>query len=245
MTLSAVSLRCRYSGSTSDAVHIEDLTIGAGTTGLVGVNGAGKSTLLATLAGARRPEGGQVTLNEQNLYGRGRARVLPQVGYMPQALHLPAEMTAVDALTYYAWLRGISARDAAKRAASLLDQVELSSRQKDRVGRLSGGMQRRLAFAASLVTDPTVLLLDEPTTGLDPEQRANLRRLVQELPASASVFISSHVMEDVEKMTDQIVVLAEGQVLHHGPTRAFVEDHGGPEQSAELAFLSTVSRGAR
>ncbi|WP_278257219.1 AAA family ATPase [Nocardioides convexus] len=114
-----------------------------------------------------------------------------------------------------------------------LIRLSFSSRQKDRVGRLSGGMQRRLAFAASLVTDPTVLLLDEPTTGLDPEQRANLRRLVQELPASASVFISSHVMEDVEKMTDQIVVLAEGQVLHHGPTRAFVEDHGGPEQSAE------------
>lgn len=170
---------------------------------------------------------------------------MPSIGYMPQALTLPAEMTARDALTYYAWLRGLPARDAAKRTTTLLEQVELGSRQKDRVGSLSGGMQRRLAFAASLVTDPTVLLLDEPTTGLDPAQRANLRRLVQELPSSATVLISSHVMEDVEKMTGQIVVLAEGQVLHHGPTQSFVEDHGGPEQSAELAFLSTVSRGGR
>lgn len=226
-------------------MQVDDLTIGAGATGLVGVNGAGKSTLLATLAGARRPEGGRVTLDDQDLYGRGRARILPSIGYMPQTLTLPAEMTTGDALTYYAWLRGLPTRQAAQRTATLLEQVELGNRQKDRVGSLSGGMQRRLAFAASLVTDPTVLLLDEPTTGLDPEQRANLRRLVQELPSSATVFISSHVMEDVEKMTGQIVVLAEGQVLHHGPTRAFVQEHGGPEQSAELAFLSTVSRSAR
>ncbi|GEB14682.1 ATP-binding cassette domain-containing protein [Pimelobacter simplex] len=245
MELSLTALRCRYPGANSDAVHVDELVLGSGVTGLVGVNGAGKSTLLATLAGARRPQGGSVTLGGQDLYGRRRIDVLQSVGYMPQTLELPAEMATGDALTYFAWLRGVPAREAGRRASALLEKVELSGRRKDRIGSLSGGMQRRLAFAASLVTNPLVLLLDEPTTGLDPEQRANLRRLIQDLPSTSSVFISSHVMEDVEKMTTRLVVLAEGRVLHHGPTKAFVKEHGGPERSAELAFLSTISKAVR
>jgi ABC-2 type transport system ATP-binding protein len=164
---------------------------------------------------------------------------------MPQTLEFPGELSAQDALSYFAWLRGVAAKHARARAADLLEQVQLASRRRDRVSRLSGGMQRRLTFAAALVTDPSILLLDEPTTGLDPEQRANLRTMVTDLPPSTKVLISSHVMEDVERMTEDVVVLAGGKVLHQGPTRAFVDERGGPDRSAEFAFLSTISRADR
>lgn len=245
MDLDVSGLRCRYAGARTDAVDIEHLALVGSATGLVGVNGAGKSTLLATLAGARRPQGGVVSLDGVDLYGPRRRSVLTEIGYMPQALQFPAELSAQDALSYFAWLRGVPAKRAHARAVDLLDQVQLAPRRKDRVGRLSGGMQRRLTFAASLVTDPAILLLDEPTTGLDPEQRANLRQLITDLPSGTTVLISSHVMEDVEKMTEQVVVLADGRVLHHGPTKTFVDERGGPDHSAEFAFLSTISRADR
>lgn len=245
VALRATGLRCRYPGMTADAVDVAGLTLDGSSTGLVGVNGAGKTTLLATLAGVRRPQTGSVLLDGVDVYGPRRRSALPALGYMPQQLQLPGELTVHDALAYVAWLRGLPAAVASKRSETLLEQVELGPRRRDRIDRLSGGMQRRLTLAAALVTAPKVLLLDEPTTGLDPEQRANLRELITALPGDATVFVSSHVMEDVERMTSDIVVLSEGRIVHHGPTDQFVDERGGPERSAEYAFLSTISRSDR
>ena len=241
--LRASGLQCHYPPSTAVVVDLDELALGPGATGLVGVNGAGKTTLLLTLAGARRPQGGTVTLDGVDVYGRDRREVVTRIGLMPQSLDLPAELRVADALSYVSWLRGVPGRVAARREPELLELVGLHDRRTHRVGRLSGGMRRRLVLATALVTAPGVLLLDEPTTGLDPEQRANLRALVMDLPGATVTVLSSHVMEDVEQMTGRIVVLDEGRLLHHGSTAAFVEEHGGPARSAELAFLSTLARG--
>lgn len=239
--LRASGLECRYPQAGVAAVDIEELALGPGATGLVGVNGAGKTTLLLTLAGARRPQGGNVTLDGVDVYGPHRRDVVTRIGFMPQELALPAELRVADALAYISWLRGVPGRVADRREPELLELVGLHDRRSDKVGRLSGGMRRRLVLATALVTSPEVLLLDEPTTGLDPEQRATLRALVVGLPGATVTVLSSHVMEDVEQMSTRIAVLDEGRLLHHGSTRAFVEERGGPARSAELAFLTTIS----
>jgi ABC-2 type transport system ATP-binding protein len=241
--LRVTDLRCRYPPSTVEVVDIDELSLGPGSTGLVGVNGAGKTTLLLALAGARRPQHGSVALGGRDVYGRDRRELVGRIGFMPQSLDLPGELRVADALAYVSWLRGVPRRVAGAREPELLGAVGLQQHRQQRVGRLSGGMRRRLVLATALVTEPSVLLLDEPTTGLDPEQRAGLRALLLDLPRATVTVLSSHVMEDVERMTTRIVVLDEGRVLHHGDTTAFVAEHGGPERSAELAFLATLARG--
>jgi ABC-2 type transport system ATP-binding protein len=240
--LRASGVKCHYPPSSAVVVDIAELCLGPGATGLVGVNGAGKTTLLLTLAGARRPQRGTVTLDGVDLYGRDRRGVVTRIGFMPQELDLPRELRVADALSYVSWLRGVPGRVAAVRERELLELVGLQDRRSVKVGRLSGGMRRRLVLATALVTAPEVLLLDEPTTGLDPEQRANLRVLLMELPGATVTVLSSHVMEDVEQMTSRIAVLDEGRVLHHGDTTTFVEERGGTARSAELAFLTTLSQ---
>jgi ABC-2 type transport system ATP-binding protein len=237
-------LRCSYDRRRPPAVEIDLLDMGPGVCGLVGVNGAGKSTLLRSLAGSRRPENGRVRVDDVSLYGPDRRQVLDRIGYMPQHLELPAEMRVSDALAYASWVRGVPPGTARARNPQLLDRVGLSRRAADRVGQLSGGMNRRLALAVALVTDPDVLLLDEPTTGLDPEQRAALREIVSGLSASAVTVLSSHVMEDVAMMASRIAVLHEGRLLHDGTVQEFVAERGGPERSPEFAFLATIAAGA-
>lgn len=242
MEVEVTSLRCAYGRGAAPVVDIDELTAGPGVCGLVGVNGAGKSTLLRTLAGCRRPEAGSVQVDGTALYGRGRREVVGRIGYMPQQLDLPRELRVGDALAYVSWVRGVPATTSVTRNAQLLERVGLAAKATQRVGQLSGGMNRRLALAVALVTDPDVLLLDEPTTGLDPAQRAALRGIVADLGSAAVTILSSHVMEDVAMMAERIAVLDEGRLLHVGPVGAFVDEFGGEERSAEQAFLATITR---
>ncbi|WP_182377501.1 ATP-binding cassette domain-containing protein [Nocardioides sp. WS12] len=244
MSVVVDDLRCSYDRRRPPAVEIDLLDMGPGVCGLVGVNGAGKSTLLRSLSGSRRPEHGRVRVDDISLYGPDRHQVLGRIGYMPQQLDLPGEMRVADALAYASWVRGVPPGVARARNPQLLERVGLSRRAADRVGQLSGGMNRRLALAVALVTDPDVLLLDEPTTGLDPEQRVALRGIVSELTASAVTVLSSHVMEDVAMMANRIAVLHEGRLLHDGTVEAFVAERGGPQRSPEFAFLATIAAGA-
>jgi ABC-2 type transport system ATP-binding protein len=217
------------------------MTLHPGVTGLVGVNGAGKSTLLRVLAGAQRPSRGSVHLDELDPYGSGRRGFLRRTALMPQSLELPKDARALDAVAYCGWLRSLSARAAKAAAADALDQVGLADRATHKLRSLSGGMQRRVALAQALVAAPDLLLLDEPTTGLDPEQRAGLRQLVSELPRDCVTVVSSHVMEDLESFADTIVVLERGRVIFDGPLETFQCQLGGPERSAEFAFLSLLA----
>jgi ABC-2 type transport system ATP-binding protein len=217
------------------------LTLASGVTGLVGVNGAGKSTLLRILAGALRPSRGSVRFGDLDPYGSGRHGFLRRTALMPQALEFPKDIRALDAVAYCGWLRRMSARAAKAAAADALEQVGLADRATHKLRSLSGGMQRRVALAQALVAAHDVLLLDEPTTGLDPEQRAGLRQLVSELPRDCVTVVSSHVMEDLESLADTIVVLEAGRLIYTGPLDTFRSDLGGPDRSAEHAFLSLLT----
>lgn len=191
------------------------LTLGVGTTGLVGVNGAGKTTLIRIAAGSLAPWQGTVTSSGVDLYGRSRQEGLSTVAWMPQAGSLPRGLTAVELVTYLSWMRGQSWRVARKRAMSALEQVELSDQAATRVERLSGGMARRVWLAQALAADAQVLLLDEPSTGLDPRQRATMVRLLGRLQHRV-VLLSSHILEDVAELANRVLVLDEGRIIYDG-----------------------------
>jgi ABC-2 type transport system ATP-binding protein len=243
--ISVAGLGFSYRGATW-ALDVEELRLGPGVTGLAGINGAGKSTLMRCLAGAQRPARGAVVVDGTDLYaGRVRNAVLSRIGLMPQEFALPRDASVLDTVAYVGWVRGLPLRRARAAAAVALARVGLGETSSREVRRLSGGMLRRLCLAQALVVEPDVLLLDEPTTGLDPEQRAHLRTLVAATAGEGgTTLISSHVMEDLEALADRIVVLHDGRVLHHGPLEEFRTTYGGRERSAERAFL-TVLAGAR
>ncbi len=227
-------------GAGARALDDISIELGAGVTGLVGVNGAGKSTLLRILSGGLRPSGGTVSVLGASPYGSGRRAALTATALMPQELSIPRELRAHEVVAYIGWLRGLSSRRARERSAAVLAAVGLADRADSRVSALSGGMMRRLALAQALVSDPPVLLLDEPTTGLDPEQRAAVRALIAELPEEHTIVMSSHVMEDIETLADRVLVLDEGRLLFDGTVSELVQQHGSA--SAEEAFLTLLLR---
>ncbi len=242
MHIDASDLHVGYRGR-SWSLDIDDLSLSPGVTGLVGVNGAGKSTLMRALSGAQRPGEGQVTADGVDLYGRGRRSVLARIGYMPQEYTLPRDVSVRTSIEYVAWLRGVPRRAVRETAGRALDDVGLSDRSGKRVSTLSGGMLRRLSLAQALVAAPDFLLLDEPTTGLDPEQRSVVRSLVDELPGSAVTLLSSHVMEDIVSLAEHLILVDDGRIAYHGSLEAFLDQHGGIARSAEAAFLSLLARG--
>lgn len=228
------------------ALREVDLQLGPGVTALVGVNGAGKSTLLSVLSGGRRPTRGQVLLDGLDLYGSGRKRALGRVALMPQHLSAPGTLTAFEVVSLIGWMRGLGGRRARSRAEAALAAVDLLDRRDSKVRELSGGMQRRVALAQALVTGPDVLLLDEPSTGLDPQQRRRMVEFVKSL--SGTVFLSSHVMEDVVDTADRVLVLDQGRLLFDGTPAALDElAPSGASQGrrAEEAFLRLLATGGR
>lgn len=219
-----------------------DVTLPAGTTGLLGVNGAGKTTLLKIMAGALRPSEGDASLEGRSLYGPERRGVLGRVGYMPQDFRVPDKTKVRDVLVYLGWMRGMSRARASEAAGEMLEAVGLTAQADSRMNALSGGMRRRVGFAQSLIADPEVLLLDEPTTGLDPEQRAGVRDIVAAQSQRSTTVISSHLIEDVSMLANHLVVLEQGRVLFDGPMADFRRLSSG---SDEERFLQLVANGRR
>ncbi len=239
MRVEVSGLRSAYRGR-SWALQLDRLELGEGVTALVGVNGAGKSTLMRHLAGALRPGAGSVTVDGVDLYGAGRRQALRRIGYLPQEHSLPRDLHVRASVAYAAWMRGVPHRESRRLADAALSSVGLSDRADHRVHTLSGGMLRRLTLAQAVVGTPRFLLLDEPTTGLDPEQRAAMRDLVGGLSGERATLVSSHVMEDVATLARDILVLEDGRIIWHGDLLDFCQRYGGPERSPEKAFLTLL-----
>lgn len=221
--------------------------LSSGVTALVGVNGAGKSTLLSVLAGALRPTAGRVSVYGLDPYDRRqRRRALASVALMPQLPRFPGNMSAQDVVEYLAWMRGLRRPRARAAARSALDHVGLAERANSRMRELSGGMARRVALAQALASDADVLLLDEPSTGLDPVQRRLMVELIGGL--DRTVLMSSHMMEDVADLAEDIVVLHEGKVRFDGELErltGLAPPGADPSRATEMGLIEVITKKAQ
>jgi ABC-2 type transport system ATP-binding protein len=196
-----------------------DLTFDLGVTGLLGPNGAGKTTLLRIVATSIAADSGQVRLLGRDPHGSHTelTAVRRELGYLPQELGYPSDMTAFGFVEYVAVLKEWNNRQRrVEEVRRVLDLVDLTDQATVRVAKLSGGQRRRVGLAQALLGDPRLFVLDEPTTGLDPAQRADLRRTLSTLGHSSTVLLSTHQTEDVAALCERVVVLAGGTVRFDG-----------------------------
>ena len=210
MTLELDGLGKRY-GDTW-ALRDVDLTLESGVVGLLGPNGAGKSTLMQIVTTFTQPTEGTVRWNGTDVVDSPRP-IREAVGYLPQQFGVYPSLSAREFLRYLAAVRGLSSPG--DRIDELLDVVNLEDAAGDRLGGFSGGMRRRVGIAQALLTDPELLIVDEPTVGLDPTERARFRSLLTELAADRIVVLSTHIVPDVEATAGEVALLDDGELLAH------------------------------
>jgi ABC-2 type transport system ATP-binding protein len=220
-----------------------DLVLGTGVTGLLGPNGAGKTTLLRILATVLAPSEGRLrVLDLDPADPHERTEVRRRLGYLPQELGFPTGFTAFAFVDYLAVLKEwteVDARHAeVRRVLGLVDLAGLSGKK---VKALSGGQRRRLALAQALIGQPALMLLDEPTTGLDPEQRASLRGVLAEAARTSTVLLSTHQTEDVAALCERVVVLDAGRICFNGTVRELLARAEGCVWLADVPHPSAVS----
>ena len=198
--------------------------------GLLGPNGAGKTTIIKVLLGIVRRSGGSASLMG---CPAGSRQGRKQVGYLPENLRLPRHQTARTALEFYGRLSGLSFTEIRHKTDALLEQVGLSGRDRESVRRFSKGMSQRLGLAQALLHDPDLLILDEPTDGLDPVGRSQVRGILQQLKDEGrTVFLNSHLLQEVELVCDRVAILDRGQLRFEGTI-----DELTPSDSAELGLV--------
>jgi ABC-2 type transport system ATP-binding protein len=214
-----------YRGGTR-AVDGLSLTLGHGMLGLLGPNGAGKSSLMRIIATVTRPTSGTLRYEGTDLTAAPDA-VRRHLGYLPQDFGVYPHLTAREFLRYLAAAKGLSARSARARIEELLELVNLTGAPKRPLGAYSGGMLRRVGIAQALLGDPRVIVVDEPTAGLDPEERVRFRNLLSRLSADRVVLLSTHIVSDVESVASDIAVMAGGRLLRRGAPEELMGDLEG------------------
>ena len=223
MEIQITSLKKTYGNKT--VLDSVTFSIGNGMFGLIGRNGAGKTTLMRILATLSRPSGGQVTFNGIPLQDTKKIRSF--IGYLPQEFSLYQDMSVFEVMRYLAALSGIPGEVWRERIPKLLKQVNLWDDRTKKAGKLSGGMKRRLGIAQALLDDPQVLIVDEPTAGLDPEERLRFYTLLDEFSSSRTVVVSSHIMSDIESVCENVAVLDAGRLLFAGTVGALAKKAEG------------------
>ncbi|MCL6458476.1 MAG: ABC transporter ATP-binding protein [Gorillibacterium sp.] len=231
MELIVDRLSKRYGSKTAlDSVSFE---VGEGIHGLLGPNGAGKTTLMRLLTTLLSPSSGTASIGGHPLSDKKRIR--ESVGYLPQEFAFYPGMTVFEAMDYLALLSGLDNRAERKRKiGELLEQVNLAQHHKTKVKALSGGMKRRLGVAQAMVHEPKVLIVDEPTAGLDPEERIRFRKLLGRFAEGRIVLLSTHVVEDVESTCEQVTILKQGTLKFHGKVGELTKAAEGQVWSVEL-----------
>ncbi|MFF9169395.1 MULTISPECIES: ATP-binding cassette domain-containing protein [unclassified Streptomyces] len=235
-----------------------DLHIEGGTVGLLGANGAGKTTLLRILTGVLRPTSGRVVVAGHDLATTAGLNAMKRtLGYLPQELSPYPDLTAREFLDYIAVLKGIhDRRERRREVGERLAEVGLEDRAGERLGGFSGGMRRRVGIAQALLGDPTVLVVDEPTAGLDPHERMRFRALLAGLGGRRTVLLSTHILDDVAQTCPEVAVLTTGRLVFHDTTSALVSQAAGctyllpagttaPPPDADVVSALTTADGPR
>ncbi|SFX26917.1 ABC transporter ATP-binding protein [Streptomyces atratus] len=244
-TVEVRALTVRHRRTTAlDAV---DLDFAPGVHGLLGPNGAGKTSLIRVLATVAAPSGGRVELLGEEVGAgsdhRGRAAVRRRLGYLPQEFGYYPGFTVREFVSYVAWLKEMDAAAVPAAVERAVDRVGLADRIDARVKTLSGGMVRRVGIAQAIVNDPDLLLLDEPTAGLDPEQRVEFRALIRELGRSTTVIVSTHLVEDVAAACTDVTLIEAGRIAYRGTTRELTDLGGTGDGGAERPDGNPIERG--
>jgi ABC-2 type transport system ATP-binding protein len=197
------------------AVNHINLTMTNGVYGLLGVNGAGKTTLMRMLCTLLKPTSGTICCNGKDIFNMD-SEYRKLLGYLPQDFGFYPEFTVEDYLLYIAALKGIRPVVAKKRVKELISKVGLSKAAHKKMKKLSGGMKRRAGIAQAMLNNPKILILDEPTAGLDPNERIRFRNLISELSEDRLVLLSTHIVSDIEYIANEIWLMKDGEVLHKG-----------------------------
>ncbi|SCX02020.1 ABC-type multidrug transport system, ATPase component [Lachnospiraceae bacterium YSD2013] len=192
------------------------LEIGEGIYGLLGENGAGKTTLMRILTTLLDPTEGSVTICGQKLCAGNREEIKKLIGYLPQELGLYPSLTVVETLEYLGGLCGLTKEERKERISMLLEQTNMYEHRNKKNRQLSGGMKRRVGLMQAMLTDPKVLIVDEPTTGLDPEERIRIRNLLSDFSKGRMIIFSTHVVEDLTATCFRLGVLKKGHVMYQG-----------------------------
>ncbi len=196
------------------AVNRVNLRLTEGINGLLGANGAGKTTLMRMLCGILKPTAGSIALDGVDVSSEDYRAVL---GYLPQDFGYYPDFTGLDFLLYLAALKGLSHSHARRKAKELLELVSLKDAGKKKIKTYSGGMKQRLGIAQALLNDPSLLIVDEPTAGLDPKERVRFRKLIAGLGQDTIVLLSTHIVSDVEKIAGHMLMMSEGKIIFDEP----------------------------
>ncbi len=195
-----------------------------GVTGLLGANGAGKTTLMRMMTGILEPTSGDITADGIPVHTEEYRALL---GYLPQDFGYYPEFTAREFVRYIAALKGLDKREAKRKTEELLELVGLSDVAGKKIKTFSGGMKQRLGIAQAIVNDPKILILDEPTAGLDPKERVRFRNMIAEIGKDTIVLFSTHIVSDIEHIASNVMMMRDGQIIYEG---AWSDEQGDLEQ---------------
>lgn len=215
----------KFYGKKKQALSNVNLTIEQGMFGLLGRNGAGKTTLMKTLATLLKKQSGSISVCGIPIENAKEIRKI--VGYLPQDFSMYPTMTVIEAMDYLGILSGIATKERKERIDLLLKKVNLTEHKNKKVKALSGGMKRRLGIAQALLNDPKVLIVDEPTAGLDPEERIRFRNLLCDVSEERIVILSTHIVGDIEATCENLAILNEGSILYCGTVSDLLDTANG------------------
>ncbi|MCI9032463.1 MAG: ABC transporter ATP-binding protein [Lachnospiraceae bacterium] len=224
MELKTIGLTKKFGKKT--AVNNLHLTLTNGVYGLLGANGAGKTTLMRLLCSLQTPTHGKILLDNKNILALGEDyRSL--LGYLPQHFGYYPDFTALDFLLYIAALKGLNEINAYKKSKELLESVGLSAESRHKIKTFSGGMKQRLGIAQAMLNNPRILILDEPTAGLDPKERVRFRNLISAFSKDRIVILSTHIVSDVEFIAEEIIMIKSGTIVHFGKPQEITAEING------------------
>jgi ABC-2 type transport system ATP-binding protein len=239
MQITFQSLSKKYKGKY--ALKEFNAQLGEGVYGLLGANGAGKTTLINLFVGILKSDNGTILINDKDIKKMGN-EFLSYIGYMPQYPLFYREFTVMDFLLYMCTLKGIPKLIGKRRAHDLMEIVNLTDAVNKKIGALSGGMRQRVGIVQAMLGNPAVLILDEPTAGLDPQERIRFRNLIAQFSKGRTVLLATHIVSDVEFIANEVLILKNGELIRKNTTEKLEEEIQGKVWSVSVSDTEALTR---